>query len=161
MDFNLENIGRELKARRLSAGITQADLGHRANISRATINALENNSIKEIGVRRLSRLFEVLDHVHRKEIIPKSKVLELSFPYDWSNPEISDEALIINVLQRGIFEDIAIICAHYGVDRVSDAAKELTPESTLATISLNRMLTNISKGFSHVNDLYAPKPKGV
>ena len=43
----------------------------------------------------------------------KSKELGLTFPYDWSNPEISDEALIINVLERGIFHDICIIAAHF------------------------------------------------
>lgn len=78
--------------------------------------------------------------------IRKSKKLRLSFPYDWSNSNIRDDALILNVLDRGIFEDICRICAHYGMDRVKVLAATL--KGPAADLSLPRMLTNIEKGFS-------------
>ncbi|MGZ5043200.1 MAG: hypothetical protein ACXV8P_00285 [Methylobacter sp.] len=72
--------------------------------------------------------------------------LGLSFAYDWSYPGgISDEALIINVLKRGIFEDICKICAYYGIDEVdsfADAAFKDEPSSIYP-----RMIENIRKGF--------------
>ena len=149
MDFNLENIGRELRSRRLSAGVTQADLARRANISRATVNALENNAVKEIGVQRLSRLFGVLDNISPQVIIPKSKLLGLSCPYDWSNPNISDTPLIRSVLERGIFEDIVVVCTHYGLDAVTTIAEDVKLKSVFLKSSLDRMLANITEAFKH------------
>ncbi|NOT83248.1 MAG: hypothetical protein HOP02_00390 [Methylococcaceae bacterium] len=72
--------------------------------------------------------------------------LGLSFPYDWSNPFISDQALIINVLKRGIFEDICRICAHFGIDTVDSFAKDAFQDAP--QIFYTRMITNIRAGFS-------------
>jgi hypothetical protein len=79
--------------------------------------------------------------------VRRSSTLNLSFPYDWSNPAISDEALIINVLNRGIFSDICHICAHFGLDVVRTVASRLQ-KSVSANKSLTRMFCNINKGFS-------------
>ena len=84
----------------------------------------------------------------------KSKKLGLSFPYDWSNPDIGDDALILNVLERGIFEDICRICAAYGMDTVNRLIPETqAPESP----TLTRMLENIKIGFSRVEIYSTPK----
>jgi len=56
------------------------------------------------------------------EQLRKSTKLNLRFPYDWSNPSISDEALILNVLNRGLFADICRICAYFGIDAARDVA---------------------------------------
>lgn len=72
--------------------------------------------------------------------------LGLSFPYDWSNPFISDQALIINVLKRGIFEDICRICAHFGIDTVDAFAPDAFNE--LPQALYERMIANIRIGFS-------------
>jgi len=79
--------------------------------------------------------------------VRRSSELDLSFPYDWSNPAISDEALIINVLNRGIFSDICRVCAYFGLDVVRTVASGLQ-KSASANKSLTRMLCNIHKGFS-------------
>lgn len=47
--------------------------------------------------------------------LSKSKRLGLTFPYDWSNTDISDEAFALNVLERGIYVDICKVAAHYGL----------------------------------------------
>lgn len=77
----------------------------------------------------------------------KSEQLGLSFPYDWSNPEISDEALIINVLERGIYEDICRVCAAYGLE-VVDHFRVNVIAGENSNPSLARMFSNIEKGFA-------------
>jgi hypothetical protein len=76
--------------------------------------------------------------------------LELSFPYDWSNPGgISDEALIINVLKRGIFEDICRICAYYGIETVDNLSAVVLEEAPLIFRKIyRRQIENIKKGFA-------------
>lgn len=83
-------------------------------------------------------------------VVRKSRQLGLSFPYDWSNPNIPDEALIIGVLKRGIFTDICRICIHFGLPRIKQVAADLPGMHH----SLFRMLANISQGFANP----APKP---
>lgn len=56
----------------------------------------------------------------------KSTRLGLDFPYDWSNPAISDEALIGKVLDRARFMDVSKIIAHYGHARVAQVAADLS-----------------------------------
>jgi hypothetical protein len=80
----------------------------------------------------------------------KSKLLGLSFPYDWSNPAIQDTPLILNVLERGIYEDICKICAHFGLDSVERLRSDL-PSDIAASPSLTRMMNNINKGFARAN----------
>lgn len=77
----------------------------------------------------------------------KSELLGLLFPYDWSNPAISDVALILNVLERGIYEDICRVCAHFGLDAIERQRSRL-PADIAASPSLARMLGNIEKGFA-------------
>lgn len=80
----------------------------------------------------------------------KSRLLGLLFPYDWSNPAISDDALILNVLERGIYEDICRICAYYGLARVAHSCLDLPDElvnNTVYKANLKRMLNNIRTGF--------------
>jgi len=79
--------------------------------------------------------------------VRRSSKLDLSFPYDWSNPSISDEALIINVLNCGIFSDICRVCAYFGLEVVRSVASDLQ-KSACANKSLARMFCNINKGFS-------------
>jgi transcriptional regulator with XRE-family HTH domain len=54
--MNLHAISREILTRRLAAGLTQAELADRAGLSRATINAIENGSVSDIGVRKLAEV---------------------------------------------------------------------------------------------------------
>jgi hypothetical protein len=71
--------------------------------------------------------------------------LRLSFPYDWSNPFISDEALIINVLKRGIYEDICRICAYFGIETVDNLSSVAFKDEP--SLTYPRMIENIKKGF--------------
>ena len=54
-----------------------------------------------------------------------SEKLGLDFPYDWSNPAISDAALIGKVLDRARFMDVSKTFAHYGHPVVEKVAQDL------------------------------------
>lgn len=77
----------------------------------------------------------------------------LSMPYDWPNPGMADDALIISVLRRANFPDLVRLCADLGLDAVRgkvDAALSVVPESErniLARI-LTRMLRSIDIAFN-------------
>jgi len=53
-------ISGEVLRRRLAMGLTQAELAARAGLSRATVNAIENDTVSDIGARKLAGLLEVL-----------------------------------------------------------------------------------------------------
>ncbi|MGQ0580147.1 MAG: helix-turn-helix domain-containing protein, partial [Betaproteobacteria bacterium] len=53
-------ISGEVLRRRLAKGLTQAELAARAGLSRATVNAIENDTVPDIGARKLAGLLEVL-----------------------------------------------------------------------------------------------------
>ncbi|MDR3157629.1 MAG: hypothetical protein LBU11_01165 [Zoogloeaceae bacterium] len=84
---------------------------------------------------------------HAPQNSRKSTRLGLLFPYDWSNPSIRDEALILNVLERGIYRDICRVCAHFGLAAVERLLPCL-PRAAASSPSLARMLNNIRKGFA-------------
>jgi transcriptional regulator with XRE-family HTH domain len=52
----------------------------------------------------------------------KSERLGLSFPYDWSNPEIDDAVLIAKVLDKARFTDVSRTIAYFGLDKVEQIA---------------------------------------
>jgi transcriptional regulator with XRE-family HTH domain len=150
MLLNLKSAGLQIKQSRLKAGISQAELASLADVSRATINGLENDSINEIGVNRLNRIVAVCQGlVNAREVtspsIRKSAVLELSFPYDWSNSAMSDALLIDKVVERGLFEDLAKIATRFGTKQLRRSIAKVSEKNRAAAPALNRMLGNIEK----------------
>jgi hypothetical protein len=75
----------------------------------------------------------------------KSVKIGLSGAYDWSNPNIKDDVLIGNVLEKHKFEDVARLCFYYGVTKVKRVFKRRAYEP-MTSASVTRMLSNISKG---------------
>lgn len=150
MILNLKTAGSQIKKARLKAGISQAELARLAEVSRATINALENNVIKEIGVNRLNRIVSVsraLGDAQAHPVQPqrKSASLNLSFPYDWSNSSMPDGLLINKVVERGLFEDMAKIAVRFGIAPLRHSIAEFSAKNRAAAPALNRMLGNIEK----------------
>lgn len=81
------------------------------------------------------------------------KTSDLSIPYDWSNPAMADEVLILSVLRRASFADLVRVCADFGLDKVRsrvDAALGLVPEAERNILKriLERMLRSIEIAFS-------------
>ena len=73
-----------------------------------------------------------------------SQKLGLDFPYDWSNPAISDTALIGKVLDKARFMDVSKTFAHYGHMRVESAAADLGID--LTTGVLGSLMPGIQRG---------------
>lgn len=86
--------------------------------------------------------------VSASQPICKSARLGLDFPYDWSNPAISDVALIGKVLDRARFMDVSRVFAHYGFERVSQVAQDLN--INLTTGVLGALMPGIRQGAQRV-----------
>ena len=54
--MHFSTIGKTIREARRTSGRTQADLAASLGMSRATISAIENGTIQEIGVRKLAAL---------------------------------------------------------------------------------------------------------
>lgn len=72
----------------------------------------------------------------------KNRQLELSAPFDWSNPQIPDDALIAKTAASLRFEDVARLCAHYGIARVRSVVASRIADPLPRAI-LERQLRNI------------------
>jgi transcriptional regulator with XRE-family HTH domain len=79
-----------------------------------------------------------------QETLRPSQKLGLSFPYDWSNPAISDTALIGKVLDRARFMDVSKTFAHYGHARVESVAADLGIDLTSGV--LGSLIPGIKRG---------------
>ena len=58
--IRLHEIGAQIKSRRIKLGMTQDLLSRASGLSRATINALESGTIKDLSFSRISRVLSVL-----------------------------------------------------------------------------------------------------
>ena len=75
-----------------------------------------------------------------------SQKLGLDFPYDWSNPGISDTALIGKVLDKARFMDVSKTFAHYGHERVESVAADLGIDLTCGV--LGSLMPGIQRGLA-------------
>lgn len=73
-----------------------------------------------------------------------SQKLDLDFPYDWSNPAISDAALIGKVLDKARFKDVSKTFAYYGHERVERVANDLGIDLTSGV--LGSLMPGIYRG---------------
>lgn len=151
MLIDIKNVGRQIKQSRLHEKLSQAEFAHLAGVSRATINGIENGTIKEIGVNRLNRVVSASQNLSLSTSKPihsdrKSASLNLSFPYDWSNSAMPDALMIAKVVERGLFEDLAKVAVHYGIAALRDAVSTFAVKNPVAAPTINRMLRNIETG---------------
>lgn len=56
----LPSLGEEISTRRKALGLSQTALGRKARLSRATIDALENGRLGELGYNKLANVLNVL-----------------------------------------------------------------------------------------------------
>jgi transcriptional regulator with XRE-family HTH domain len=56
----LSEIGKQIASKRKALGLSQAALAKRARLSRATIDALENGRLGELGYNKVSNVLAVL-----------------------------------------------------------------------------------------------------
>ena len=58
--MNIEDIGYEIKSERRRRRLSQEALAQKAKISRATLEALENNRGSDIGLKKVRRILNIL-----------------------------------------------------------------------------------------------------
>ena len=58
--MDLTSLGGQIAKQRKGLKLSQAELSHKAGISRATLDALENGRAGELGFSKLTRLLAVL-----------------------------------------------------------------------------------------------------
>ncbi len=76
-----------------------------------------------------------------------SQKISLDFPYDWSNPNISEEALIAKVLDKARFMDVSRVFAYFGHERVKAVAQDFSID--LAHGVLGALMPGIERGAQH------------
>ena len=58
----MNELGILIKNLRKAAGLSQAQLAQRHGMSRATISGIENNTIPEVGIRKVAAILEGLGY---------------------------------------------------------------------------------------------------
>jgi transcriptional regulator with XRE-family HTH domain len=58
--LNLTSLGSEIAQRRKEQRLRQADLAAKAGVSRATIDALENGRLGELGIKKVAKILSAL-----------------------------------------------------------------------------------------------------
>ena len=81
------------------------------------------------------------------------KSADLSLPYDWPNPAMADNALILAVLRRARFADVVRVCMEHGLPVVQAQLPRMlatTPEAERPILAriLARMLRSIAIAYS-------------
>lgn len=130
------------------SGQTRVQLAESIGVAKRTLEkwllpetSRDFRRMPETALRLLARQYEV------------RKTADLSMPYDWSDPAMRDEALILTVLRRAYFPDLVRVCADHGLDKVralADAALALAPvpERGILARILARMLRSIEIALS-------------
>ena len=127
-----------------ACGLTKRELARRAGVRPEMLSRL--NSQQGIDTRTLNKLANALDldivlQPRRAPETPsKARRLGLSLPYDWSNPNISDIALIRKSLEYANLGDLTRLALEFGVDRLESEMRNMP---AALTRSAEMVLPNI------------------
>ena len=117
-----------------ASGLTKRELARRAGVRPELLSRL--NSQQGSDSRTLQKLADALnlDIVlqPKSPASPPSKAsrLGLSLPYDWSNPEISDIALIRKCLEYANLADLTRLALEFGVERLESEMQAMPASLT-------------------------------
>ena len=119
-------------------GWTHTELARRAGVARETISRLKQRQDADFSL--LAKLCQVLGLKIEAQL---EQPLRLGFAYNWSNPAMSAEAMILAILERGLFEDLLEAARYWGLERLQSVARKNPLEP-----NTQRMLRNIAAGFA-------------
>ena len=117
-----------------ASGLTKRELARRAGVRPELLSRL--NTQQGSDTRTLEKLADALnlDIVLQPRALTdspsKARRLGLSLPYDWSNPEISDIALIRKVLEYANLADLTRLAIEFGIDRLESELRSMPPSLT-------------------------------
>ena len=126
------SLAESLQQHLSNSGLTKRELARRAGVRPELLSRL--NSQQGSDTRTLKKLADALnlDIVLQPKTMPshpsKARRLGLSMPYDWSNPEISDIALIRKCLEYANLADLTRLALEFGVG--DDIGAEYLPHLT-------------------------------
>lgn len=130
---------------------SQLELAQRAGITPETLSR-----VRRRGTADFSTVVRLMDAAGLELAVrPKTGgrrqfVREaLDFPYNWSNPAMSDETLIHKVLERSRLEDVVRIVQRFGYPRVKGVAETMGLDERPV---LRRTLRNIERGIKVAAD---------
>lgn len=163
---SLETLGQKIVAGRKAQGISQKEMAARVGISPQTMLFIEQGRPNvQIGhyARALSVLgsdalapealiapssasprFDALRQHLASRTINSAPTPKLEFAYNWSNSRMSDDTLIRKVIDKGRFNDLAVICKRYGLEHV----RKIAGDKLNSSPRLRRALSNIAQGFA-------------
>lgn len=72
----MEDIGKLIRQTRKARKLSQAALASRLGMSRATISGIENNTVSDIGVRKLEALLNALGYTLTAKPLSRRPTLE-------------------------------------------------------------------------------------
>lgn len=127
-----------------ASGLTKRELARRAGVRPELLSRLDSQQGSDI--RTLQKLADALNLdivLQAKAAAPnpsKARRLGLSMPYDWSNGEISDVALIRKCLEYANLADLTRLALEFGVERLES---EMQAMPAALTRSAAMVLPNI------------------
>lgn len=128
----------QIFARSSELGWTHTELARRAGVARETVSRLKQR--KDADFSLLAKLCQALGLKIQAQLeLP----LRLSFPYNWSNPAMSPDAMLMAILERGLFDDLLEAARYWGLERLQLVAQKNPPDP-----NTQRMLRNIASGFA-------------
>lgn len=143
---NLESIG---LVEILEKGASHRPTRYRLNLRRTAEQSQSESG--QTAPRNSSRSAENVRPLMHAEYttakaLPAARIAQnLSFPYNWANTNMSDEALIASVLRKNRFQDVMSICAQYGIDKVSAVAAGIKDTDIRAEAEQTLKRINIGK----------------
>ncbi len=135
--MTLAALQHQIFSRSQDLGWTHTEFARRAGVARETVSRLKQRTDADFSL--LAKLCQALGLTIE---LRQEQPLRLSFPYNWSNPNMSVDAMMLAILERGLFDDVLEAARYWGLERLQAVANKHLPTPTV-----QRMLRNITVGF--------------
>jgi transcriptional regulator with XRE-family HTH domain len=120
----------------INSPLTKREIAQRAGLRPEMLSRLDSQ--RSCETHTLEKLadalgLEIVFQPKRPAVAPsKAQRLGLSLPFDWSNPEISDIALIRKVLEYGNLADLTRLALEFGITTLETEAERMPATLTRA-----------------------------